>query len=298
MSLQACLNGSRRRSEHKVCPITPGELADAGAAAVAAGATSLHVHPRDGSGVETLHSGSLAATLEAMRTRVSVPIGITTGAWVASDERARRRAIESWEVLPDFASVNFHEHGAEQTARLLLGRGVGLEAGIWSDAAATVLVRTGLADQAVRILVEPMEQDLHQALRNVAAIERRLQGCAPDVVRLLHGFEATAWPILDHARRHGHDVRIGFEDTLRGPDGSEVAGNTELVAIAQANRGWSGPGAGTPHPQNGVPGRTVGAVCRGPGPHTDRTGWAGRLYRSPAGPMAPSRAAYVASRSP
>lgn len=73
--LQGCLNASRRRSDHASCPTTPEELARHGMAAVAAGATALHVHPRDDSGDETLEGELVAASLEVMRASVSVPNG-------------------------------------------------------------------------------------------------------------------------------------------------------------------------------------------------------------------------------
>jgi hypothetical protein len=39
--------------------------------------------------------------------------------------------------------------------------------------------------------------------------------------------------VLDYARRNELDTRIGFEDTLKGPDGTWLAtGNEELVRYA------------------------------------------------------------------
>jgi hypothetical protein len=50
---------------------------------------------------------------------------------------------------------------------------------------------------------------------------------------LLHGEEAGAWPVLEYAKRNNLDTRIGFEDTLKGPDGTWLAtGNEELVRYA------------------------------------------------------------------
>jgi uncharacterized protein (DUF849 family) len=43
----------------------------------------------------------------------------------------RMAAVRSWTVLPDFASVNWHEVGSEAVAAVLLERGVGVEAGLW-----------------------------------------------------------------------------------------------------------------------------------------------------------------------
>ncbi|HEY8643716.1 MAG TPA: 3-keto-5-aminohexanoate cleavage protein, partial [Candidatus Dormibacteraeota bacterium] len=48
--VKCCLNGSRTRAEHPSLPITAEELALEAAAAVAAGAGALHMHPRDATG--------------------------------------------------------------------------------------------------------------------------------------------------------------------------------------------------------------------------------------------------------
>ena len=46
---------------------------------------------------------------------------------------------------------------------------------------------------------------------------------------LLHGEERSAWPGALLARELGLDTRIGLEDTLTLPDGTDAASNTELV---------------------------------------------------------------------
>lgn len=202
------------------------------AAAVQAGATALHVHPRDAAGAETLDRAAVAATVAAIRDAVAVPAGVSTGDWIVPDVGDRLRAIGGWTGLPDVASVNVHEPGAIDVARLLIDRGVGVEAGLWHEEAAAVLAASGLADRCVRILLEPMETTLDDALATVARIEQRLGGVAVDVPRLLHGVDRTAWPLLDEAMRRGYEARIGLEDTLDRPDGRRADGNEELVRMA------------------------------------------------------------------
>jgi uncharacterized protein (DUF849 family) len=232
--LKACLNGARRRADHPAVPVTPAELAAAAVAARDAGAGALHVHPRGDDGAETLAADPIAAALDAIRAAVDLPVGVSTGAWFMPDPAERLAAVSSWTTLPDFASVNVHESGALDLASALLDRGVGVEAGIWTAAAATVAVDHGLAERCLRLLFEPMEQDLGAALANVAAIEAALDGVAPTVPRLLHGFAATAWPVLGHAAAHGYDSRMGLEDTLVGPDGAPAVDNAALVRAAVA----------------------------------------------------------------
>jgi len=52
------------------------------------------------------------------------------------------------------------------------------------------------------------------------------------VSRLLHGMNATAWTLLGAAMTRGYGTRIGFEDVLTLPDGSQAPSNEALVAEA------------------------------------------------------------------
>ena len=212
--------------------MTPQELARDASIVTAAGAMALHVHPRDAEGIETLDGRSIGDALSAIRESATVPVGVSTGAWILHDAHDRLRAIEEWDILPDFASVNFHESGATDVARVLADRGVGVEAGLWHEHAAAAFAESGLGDRCLRILLEPMEQTVEDALATVGRIERRLTGVAEEVPRLLHGYGRTVWAMLDEAAGRGYDVRIGLEDTLERPDGSRAADNEELVRIA------------------------------------------------------------------
>jgi uncharacterized protein (DUF849 family) len=51
---------------------------------------------------------------------------------------------------------------------------------------------------------------------------------------LLHGMNATAWPLVDAAGARGYGTRIGFEDTLTLPNGEVARGNGDLVRVAHA----------------------------------------------------------------
>ena len=111
-----CLNGPRGAADGTAVPLTPESMAQAAAEAVAAGATDIHVHPKTPCGRDSLSPRVVAATLEAIRTRVSVPVGVTTGAWAEPDPEARLARVRGWTVLPDHASVNWHEPGADEVA--------------------------------------------------------------------------------------------------------------------------------------------------------------------------------------
>lgn len=232
MLVKACLNGSRRKAEHPAVPISHPELALDAHQAVAAGAGGLHVHPRQADGTETLESGACALAISAIRRMVpGIPLGITTGAWIEPDPERRRWAVSRWEVVPDFASVNLSEQGWREVALALLGRGVGVEAGVDSVADVEALASSGLAERCLRILVE-IPEDAEDAVQAAADIGEALDRAAIPVPRLHHGEGRATWSVLEAAVRQGRDIRVGLEDTLVLPDGSLARDNAELVRAA------------------------------------------------------------------
>ncbi|MER5945933.1 3-keto-5-aminohexanoate cleavage protein [Streptomyces sp. NPDC001904] len=230
--VQVCLNGARGAGDGAVVPLSPAALGDAAAVAVAAGASDVHVHPKSPCGQDTLSPRAVAATLDAIRSRVAVPVGVTTGAWAEPEPAARVARIRSWTTLPDHASVNWHEEGAEDVAAALLDRGVGVEAGLWSgtDGAAR-FAASPLAGRVLRVLAEVTDTDPATARASAAELLDAI-GTAHGRPVLLHGEEGGAWPVLRLARRLGLATRVGLEDTLVLPDGNRAVSNAELVEAA------------------------------------------------------------------
>ncbi len=231
--VQACLNGSRRAGEHPALPLDPDQLAAAAREAVAAGAAALHVHQRAADGSQTLAAEPCARVLRAIRSACpGVPVGLTTGAWIEPDPDRRLDLVARWEVAPDYASVNLSEDGAVPLLRLLLDRGIGVEAGVWTVADVETLLVSGLQDRCTRLLLEAMEGKPAAALTNVAAMERLLDEAGCRAPQLQHGQGAAAWPVLARALEAGRDVRVGLEDVLELSDGQPAGDNAELVAAA------------------------------------------------------------------
>jgi uncharacterized protein (DUF849 family) len=254
MLIQAALNGGRTRAEHRAIPITPAELAASAKESVAAGAGAIHFHIRGSDGRESLAAEDVAKALNAIRAAVpGTPVGVSTGAWILRDAQLRHEAVSRWKVLPDFASVNFREDGALPLAELLIGRGIGVEVGL-SDAQGTeifvasgvqlshrqivaeimlseadVFLPTGIGSRCLRILLEPFESSTEGAMKTLEQIEGRLDAAGVDLPRLLHGLNQTAWELIDEAARRGYDTRVGFEDVLTLPAGTEAPGNAALV---------------------------------------------------------------------
>ena len=86
--LKACLNGSRLPGAHPALPISPGEIAVAARAAVAAGAGAVHVHPKDHTGADTLAAEHVDATVRAIR---MVRRALRSGSRRAPGPRSRER---------------------------------------------------------------------------------------------------------------------------------------------------------------------------------------------------------------
>jgi uncharacterized protein (DUF849 family) len=228
--LKACLNGNRP------FPRTPAELAAEAAAAVAAGAEAVHLHPRCADGRESLAAPDVAAAVTAVRAACpGVPVGVSTGLWMTGGDARRRSAlVRQWTVQPDFASVNVGEEGFAGLARLLDAAGVGVEAGVWRPEEAAAV--TGMP--LVRVLIEIIGTPAGRAVAAADAVLAALDAAGYRGERLLHGEEEACWPLVAHAGRLGLPTRIGVEDTVLRPDGTPATGNADLVG--HALQVWAG----------------------------------------------------------
>ncbi len=233
MRLQACLNGARTPRDHPGVPLTPEALARDAAACRRAGAESLHIHPRDAAGRETLAGADVARALEAVRAAVpGMPVGISTGAWIGPPGNARLGPMRGWSALPDFVSVNVHEPEAEAIVALMQARGIAVEAGLWTRAAAQRFVATRMPRYSFRVLVEVTADDPDAAETEAAAIIAILDGAGVGLPVLLHGEGGSVWPLVRMAARLGFATRVGFEDGHVLPGGAVAASNATLVAAA------------------------------------------------------------------
>jgi uncharacterized protein (DUF849 family) len=233
--LQACLNGGRSRAFHPATPLSPDELALDAKAVVEAGAQQLHIHVRDAAGKESLHPDDVARALEAVRASVpGIPVGLSTGWWIPPKGRARQKHMKAWQVLPDYVSINLIEEDSAEVIDLMLAKGVGVEAGLWSVADAEKFLAYPNAQKCLRVLIELNEQELpaaDQALRDVQAILDRADMRLP---RLVHGRDLTVWPLYRETLRLGVDARIGLEDGKHLPSGEIAESNAALIRAARA----------------------------------------------------------------
>ncbi|WP_224386582.1 3-keto-5-aminohexanoate cleavage protein [Pseudonocardia sp. ICBG1293] len=238
-TVQVALNGD---SDHPAMPRTPADIAADAAACVVAGATVLHLHAFDDEGVETLAEQEVGRTLRAVRARCpGVPVSMTTFAQIEPDPARRLATVAAWDELPDLVPANQGEDGITELTDLLVARGVGVEACVFSVADVERFLERGRHDRFVRIVVEPMEPEPSAACDHAVRMESLLAENGVALEQVQHGMGAATWPVLRQAVQRGHGFRIGLEDTGELPDGRVAAGNPELVeaalTIARGRRG-------------------------------------------------------------
>ncbi len=232
--LQACLNGRRSKAEHPKIPYSPAELAADALTVRIAGAETLHLHPRASDGRETLEPDAVAQAVDAIRAAVpGMPLGVSSGEWIAPGGAARLDLIRAWQVPPDYVSVNIIEADSAETVRILMEKGIGIEAGLWTHADARKFAGMANAKNCLRVLLEINHPETDAALQETHLILEALKASAIDLPILLHGLDATVWPLVDEARRLDFSTRVGFEDGLTLPDGSIADDNAAIVAAAR-----------------------------------------------------------------
>lgn len=231
--LQVCVNGVRDVAQHPWLSADPTVVADGAARAVAAGAREIQVHPKDAAGRDSLAADDVARWVQAVRKACpGVPVGVTTGVWAEPVVERRLEALAAWTELPDFASVNWHESGADEVAALLLDRGVGVEAGIWDGAGLEVWRRSPVRSECLRMLIELPDEAGVKVRDHAEGLIAPVLREEPGMQILLHGEEGSTWPALDFAVARGFSTRIGLEDSLLMPDGSLAPDNAALVRAA------------------------------------------------------------------
>lgn len=235
MLLQACVNGARDLAQHPWLSIDATVVASDAAQAVAAGADAIHMHPKDERGRDSLDADDVAQWLRAVRAACpGVPVGVTTGAWAEPDVERRLKAIAEWTELPDFASVNWHEAGADEVAVLLISLGIGIEAGIWDSSGLEAWRRSPVRGRCLRVLVELPDEAADVVRGHAEGLIAHVVAEEPGIPILLHGEEDSAWAAFDLAVELELDTRIGLEDVLTLPDGRSASTNAAMVRAAVA----------------------------------------------------------------
>ena len=186
-------------------------------------------------GQETLEPEPCAAMVRAIRAACpGIPISQTTALYIAGDDPERRLAlVAGWTELPELVTANQGEEGIVELCEHLLGRGVGIEAGLLAVGDAEAFVESGIADRCTRVLIEPLEVDPAAAVAHAEAMENVLSGAGIELEQVHHGELIASWAVSERGARRGHGVRTGLEDVTVLPDGTPARDNAELVRYAK-----------------------------------------------------------------
>ena len=240
-------NGARRQKlDHNSLPIAPGELADCAEQVLAAGASVLHLHVRDDSGAHSLDAARYRSAISAVRERVgdALVIQVTTEACGVYQPAEQMQLVE--ELRPEAVSLALQElcpqteneprfaeflralqadhvlpqyilYSRDDVERFLLL----LDAGTIPRSAAFVLL--GLGRYSVDRIGDPDE---------LSALREPLDEAG--VPWAVCCFSPTEQAAVRVAAKLGGHARVGFENNLLLPDGSQAPNNAALVERAAA----------------------------------------------------------------
>lgn len=240
-------NGARRTpADHPALPVTIAEIAAASAQCREAGADAVHAHLRDRQGAHSLDSEGYRDLIAAIRRQAGAEmvVQITTEAIGRYSPAEQRAVVDA--VRPDAASVALaemipdaaHENeGAAFYARCL-ARDIAIQHILYAPAEIgrlADLIRRGIVpDQGLSVLCvlgrytadqqsDPL--DLPTFFTASEALTPTVMACA---------FGRGEIPTLACALAFGGHARVGFENSLTGPDGALWPDNTHPVATTAA----------------------------------------------------------------
>lgn len=234
MLIKIALNGARPKEQNKFIPQSLSEIEKEVKLLYENGNKVFHIHCYDEEGNESIKPNDVNKLVSLVKNiSPEIQLGISSGEWIEPDLEKRKSYIKAWENIPDFISVNMIEDDAIEISKILLSKGVKIEAGLNEKKAAEIFVESDLIKDCYRILIEPESEEFTEALETINAIEEVLKKHELEIPRLLHGFNAVSWEILKEAKRRGYDSRIGMEDTIYTDNGVMVKSNLELIEYAQ-----------------------------------------------------------------
>jgi 3-keto-5-aminohexanoate cleavage enzyme len=238
--------------QYPALPVTPDQIGEAAAAAVAAGAAIIHLHVRDESACPTQDAAAFAAAIRAIRAQTDAIVQVSTGGAVgmSAEERLQPVTQLSGRDAPDMASLttgtcNFGEDvflnplpQIERFAQAMRERGVRPEIEVFDVG----MVATALALVRRDLLTEPLHFNL------VMGVPGAIPATAKDLLHLVESLPAgSTWTASGIGRAQlamnilavllGGHARTGLEDNIFYRKGRPAESNVELVArVARLSR--------------------------------------------------------------
>ncbi|WP_424830671.1 3-keto-5-aminohexanoate cleavage protein [Ruegeria sp.] len=228
-------NGARRgRVDHRALPVSTAEIVDTARACHVAGANGLHLHIRNAEGRHTLDAGQYRETVnEVQRAAPRMDIQITTEAVGIYDVSAQYKCL--LDVQPAWASISVREIArdielAPRVYALCADQGTRVQH-ILYDAADAELLKYWQDEGIVRSEQVDQLLVLGRYSENQRSVPEDLDAFpAPASPWMVCAFGAQEHACLAEAAARGGDVRVGFENSLSGSDGTHWADNAASVA--------------------------------------------------------------------
>ncbi|MBI1933052.1 MAG: 3-keto-5-aminohexanoate cleavage protein [Ignavibacteriales bacterium] len=234
MLIKIALNGARPKKQNQYIPQSLIEIENEVKLLFENGNNVFHIHCYDENANESLKPKDVNKLVELVKNiSPEIQIGISSGDWIEPDLEKRKSHIKDWENIPDFISVNMIEDNSIEISKLLISKGIKIEAGLNEKKAAEIFVESELINNCYRILIEPEPEEINSAIQVINEIEQVLNNHNVECPRLLHGFNMVTWEILKEAKLRGYDSRIGMEDTIYLENGEMVKSNLELIQYAK-----------------------------------------------------------------
>jgi uncharacterized protein (DUF849 family) len=264
--IEVALNGGRSPREHPAVPLTPHDVFTDAARCFDAGATVAHIHARAVSGEATFDANWYAeATLGIRAAAPGMLVSITSLRPDGVDVSVMLdllRELGDRNASPDLMSINLghsvlwdrelhttihYPNNYEDVLQLLevcVAVGVKPELGLMDLGYISnmeLLHRDGQIPSDPWFLVELDSpgyglgmQVAPATTRNYDVLSETLTELLPEARWAAHGHGPATYPILERALETGAHVRVGLEDTIVLPDGTQGSGNLDQVRWATA----------------------------------------------------------------
>ena len=236
-------NGARRtRRDHPNLPTTPAELGRVAAESLEAGAAMIHLHVRDRNMAHILDAAAYRAAIRAIRAQVgdNLVIQVTTESCGLYGPEEQMGLVR--ELRPEAVSLSIGEIFPDPTVETAAAEFLdwlkveGIHAQFIVFDAEQVrflvqLIRRGIvphSDPCVLFVLgryTPNQQSAPADLEPLLEVSPFRKGW------FLCAFGKQELACMDRALSQGGHARIGFENNFYRPDGTQAAGNAELVGL-------------------------------------------------------------------
>lgn len=238
-------NGARRgKADHPSIPLSPGELAENAKEILDSGASILHMHVRDESGQHTLDSGRYRDAISAVRDQVGNELVIQLTTEACGIYSAEQQMAVVKELQPEAVSIALRElvpnrddiSDADRFFEWLKSNDVMPQYILYSQDEVKWfedLRRRGIFHDELPFVLFVLGRYGTSDYGDPGNIENYVQAL---------GDERIPWAVCcfgpkeDKASQYaavaGGHSRVGFENNMLMPDGSEASDNAALVSLA------------------------------------------------------------------